>query len=397
MTAVPRLRLPNELLHMVCSLASQSDLPSLALVDKTCNEICTPLLYRTINLYEYDTAQKCVRTLAADPSTLFLKRNLASLVRTFLLQSSCHEALPGQPHPTFDTLLIESVSRMSNIQTLRCMEARDCSIHIWAQLLLKPRPAIRSIELLLIMSSNSPRTARMEQLFRQILSRRFPVPRLSELKLHVPLELTPSMIAIFRAVITCCAATLRSLSVTTLKRALFQLIVPPLSTLPALQYLEIQAQALQIPEFGHLSTVQSLCVRQTMWQMRDDFVVPPTHWPALRELSCFPDLVSAFLPPEAETQRPICALRLSDAAYKHNGGDYSPDMTPYWRDNLDAVSYATYSTMPLLHFAFQANKLNIKRFEKLLPYIPSIESIVLILTSSPKPVSPSLSPTPTHR
>lgn len=232
----------------------------------------------------------------------------------------------------------------------------------------------------------------MEQLFRQILSRRFPVPRLSELKLHVPLELTPSMIAIFRAVITCCAGTLRSLSVTTLKKALFQLIVPPLSKLPALQYLEVQAQALQIPEFGHLSTVQSLCVRQTMWQMRDDFVVPSTHWPALRELSCFPDLVSAFLPPEAETQRPICALRLSDAAYKHNGGDYSTDMTPYWRDNLDAVSYATYSTMPLLHFAFQADKLNIKRFEKLLLYIPSIESIVLILTSSPKPVSPSRTP-----
>ncbi|KAI0365144.1 hypothetical protein BV20DRAFT_1028597 [Pilatotrama ljubarskyi] len=385
MAAVPRSPLPTELLHIITSLVTHQDLPAVALANKLCNEICTPLLYRTIHLYDYSTARQCVRTLASDPSALSFRRDLACLVREFFLHSSCHSAEPFARDPVFDALLVRSAASMSNVQVLECTEPRECSLLVLLALLANGHRALRSIETSLLWSSTSPTEDPHERAFHQLASRRSAMPRLTLLKVHVPIELSPSMATVLHNMITSSSDTMRTLSITTHHNAVLQAIIPPLSMWHALRKLEVYADALRISGFGYLSQVKSLSIIDSISLPRDGFLVPPTHWPVLEELGCSLGLVPSFLPPQAEAPRPIHTIRLSYATYEHNGGWYDPDFTPSWRESLYALTYAQHSAVPLKHFNFQVEKLNIRRFELFLPYLRDVETIVIVIVDCPTP------------
>ncbi|KAI0355258.1 hypothetical protein OH77DRAFT_355369 [Trametes cingulata] len=383
MAAFPRLSLPTELLHTIMSLVRHDDLPALALANKLCNEICTPILYQAVDLYDYSAARKCLSTLTSHPSTLSFCRDLACLVRSFRLHTSCHTAEPFTNDPVFDDLLVRSVARMSNLRALECTESRECGLLVLLELLGAERLALKRIEISLVWSSLLPTEDEYERAFLQLVNRRVAMPRLTELHVHAPINLSPSLATVLHRMIASSSETLRKLSVTMGNRTVLPTIVPPLSTWHSLQQLEIYADALQLPGFGHLALVKSLSIIDTVSPPPDGFVVPATHWPVLEELACFPEWVPYFLPPQAETRRPIHTIRLSYALYEHNGGSYSPDNTPLWKDSLHALAHTRYSAVSLKHFIFQVDKLNVERFERMLPYLREVESIAIVIVTCP--------------
>lgn len=74
-----------ELIGTIGTFVRPIDLPSFALVDKTCNTYATPHLYHTIVLshLKFVRALSCTWTLASPPGTHAFGRDLATLVHHF--------------------------------------------------------------------------------------------------------------------------------------------------------------------------------------------------------------------------------------------------------------------------------------------------------------------------
>ncbi|KAI0628913.1 hypothetical protein C8Q77DRAFT_1067174 [Trametes polyzona] len=392
MTASSRPRLPTELVHIICSLTRKSDLPAVALASKLFNEMCTPLLYRTIDLYAYANAQKCAITLASAPSKLAFGRDLGPLVHSLVIHGSCFEftGVPLGFDPRVDALWALTIRRMPNLRTFRCLvPTRPRGIYLLTMLLANPPPSLRVLDLVLSYAVDFPQfPVPVERVFQRLLITPPVIPQLSEFSLFLPTgSLTANVDHVLHTLLASSANTLRTLRITSsTHRDAFQAISPPLSLLPAIQTLSLHTSSLIKPGMGHMSMLRALRVYNTFYMHYRDAVLSPAAWPALEDLTCDPDTLHMFLNPDLEPdqRRPISTLRLSHVVYEHNGGDDgNVDIVPRWRDVLEALELVEFSATPLKHLAFSVTKLKIHRFELLLPIIGGLESMVVSFSVSP--------------
>ncbi|KAI0628910.1 hypothetical protein C8Q77DRAFT_1161932 [Trametes polyzona] len=389
----PRPRLPTELLHMVCSLVTRkSDLLALARADKTCNEICTPLLYRTIIISGCHLTQKCVETLASDPSRLFLGRDLASFVHTFLIERCCRESEPYGVHRDFDNLLLQSVRRMPNLRAFQYPEIRLRAVELLGQILSNSPRKLRLLHMPLIYLPEAfPDIALQERVFEQLVITPPAITQLSELSLYFPDKLPQPMVTVLRGLLLSSARTMTRLRITSYApHETMEAIIPPLRTFPALKDFDIQAEYLAaIPALGHHSKLRSIRVYNSVSSEQSHFALPSISWPELEELECELEVVSLFLPysRNSDHRRPISTLRLCGTKYTREGGhNWCNDcLAPSWDDNLRAINSVWYSAVPLKHLSFSVEKLKPRHIKWLPRYIQQLETLVIAVSKSPLP------------
>ncbi|KAI9069779.1 hypothetical protein FKP32DRAFT_1586620 [Trametes sanguinea] len=374
------------MLFHICSYLKHSDLPEFALVDKLCNEICTPLLYRNVRLLYPRTVVSCLKTLATDPARLSFGRDLAALVHHFIISDYWRMSLgpTDVDPPDYEELLLGSLRLMSNVRTVSCMESLR-GLGILEPLLSTPHQAVESVE----MRIGTIATSVLSEELRGRLQQPDPLlPKLSNFNIHIGGSQTSKDIFLIRDFIASHAETIRQLAMLSLSTTLFKAVIPGLlSSLPGLQHLEVNVDQLYEPGFGRMSSVKSLTIRD--FNLGNALTrqprLPDTHWPTLEELVCSPWMVHAFLDEFVEPRRPISTLRMDFVTYDRDYGDLVLDFCPMWRDIFRAVGATCYSAVPLKHLCFQALSSHLQRFNKLLPYLEKLESLIVALTENPTP------------
>ncbi|KAL7282835.1 hypothetical protein ACG7TL_002248 [Trametes sanguinea] len=368
---------------MLCLFLEHSDLPSFALVDKLCNEMCTPILYRTVRLLYRRAASSCLRTLAADPGTLSFGRDLAALVRDFFLAehwSAETNSIYGDP-PDFQKHLVASLERMTNVRTLRC-KAYLRGLGVLSHLLTTPRPNLTAVELWAI--NSYPYDEGLEKLEGRRAGAEV-LPQLTEIVLHVSGAPTPAAMSLLHSFIASHANAIVHLGVVSPVIEFVKALIPSLASFPALQHLEVTTDEIFTPGFGHMSPVKSLIVRNyNPSNMPRSPKIPDTHWPMLESLACPLQLVRCFLPPQRRAGRPISTLRLDFVAYEQDYGDATINYAPDWPYIYGPISYVSHSAVPLKHLHLQVHSGHLQGFVKMLLYLPKLESLVVALAESPR-------------
>ncbi|KAI0665404.1 hypothetical protein C8Q78DRAFT_1084003 [Trametes maxima] len=377
-----RSRLPPELLCIISSLSRHADLPALALVNSVLNGIATPLIYRTIHLHDYSTALKCLSTLALGKGLGTFGRDLTALVRSFFLHDSCRAIQHTGPGAGFENLLAVAVLRMKNLESLR---TEDYGLKVLLALLLGPHPALHTLELMLFAPFNPLGVDDTVGYLNRLMGCQGTLPQLLDLRVHIANLRHANLTIILRNMIAPRANNLRCLSLTTQVGGFFLPTVSSLA-LPSLERVEIGISELKDPNLRFGTSVRALAIHEPMLTLREnDYILPDDVCPLLEDLSCLPSTVSSFLPPRAHVRRPIHTLRLSSASYDRHLTEHSMDFVPQWREVSTAISYTAYSAAPLKHLFFQVGELRIQRLKTMLQYLQHLESLVLVLMTSPKP------------
>ncbi|KAL7282837.1 hypothetical protein ACG7TL_002250 [Trametes sanguinea] len=376
-------RLPADLTLAVCLYLEHSDLPSFALADKLCNEICTPILYRKVRLLYRRAVESCLRTLAADPGTLSFGRDLAALVKDFFL-SEHWRADRGSGHvdpQDIQELLFASLERMTNVRTVKCKEYFT-GLGILDPLLATPHPNVKSLDLRMCILDTPDLIS--EVLEERLTDADILLPQLTGFNLRIDKSPTPEVTSLLHDLIASRANAIDHLGVVTANSRFVEAVIPSLASFPALQHLEVATSHLLTPGFGRMTTVKSLTVRDlTINNFPHRPNIPDTHWPMLESLACPLRLVPFFLPPHTSAGRPISTLGLDFVSYEQDYGDASINYSPRWADILAAIRCVGRSAVPLKHLHLQAQPDHLKRFAQMLPYIQKLETLVVALTESP--------------
>ncbi|OSC96848.1 hypothetical protein PYCCODRAFT_1399756 [Trametes coccinea BRFM310] len=375
-------RLPGDLLSMLCSFLEHSDLPSFALVDKLHNEICTPILYRTVRLLYRSAVESCLRTLAADPETLSFGRDLAALVQDFFLSEHWRADGGSGPANIQDTreLLLASLERMTNVRTVRCKEPLT-GLGILGPLLATPHPNLKSLDMRMCILETPDLT--LTELEERLSDADLPLPQLTAFTVRIDHLPTPEVTSFLHHLIASRADAIDHLGLVTANSNFVGAVIPSLALLPVLQHLEVATSQLVVPGFGHMTTVKSLTVRDLVSHFSHLPNIPDIHWPMLESLACPLRIVPFLLPGHTSARRPISTLRLNFVSYEQDYGDASIDYSPRWTDILAAIRCVGRSAVPLKHLHLQAQPDHLKRFAQMLPYIPKLETLVVALTESP--------------
>ncbi|KAI0761513.1 hypothetical protein BD413DRAFT_590063 [Trametes elegans] len=214
------------------------------------------------------------------------------------------------------------------------------------------------------------------------------LPKLSVCKLYLPRGVPAIVSFAIRTLLASSSSVIHTLTVTTRDPADAQSIIPLplLSRLPVLKHLEIEASMLLVRDFGCGSALRSLAVNEHILTTTGDApALPSDSWPLLEELACSPELITSFLPEQDEPRRPIHTLRLCNVTYERNGGQHSMYYTPPWKGIVWAVEHTVYSAVPFKHLTFQVDGMSVTVLRELLPYLRTLETLVIVDMSSPDP------------
>ncbi|KAI9069780.1 hypothetical protein FKP32DRAFT_1640455 [Trametes sanguinea] len=379
-----RYRLPADVRAMISVYLEHSDLPSFALADKLCNEISTPRLYRTVRLLYSGAVESCLKTLAAKPETLSFGRDLAALVQDFFLSEHWRsDREPGHVDlPDFQELLLESLERMTNVRTVKCMES-FVGLGILDPLLATPHPALKSVDLQMLIYAKH-RGLISDNLKDRLAAGDVLLPQLTEFNLRVDGSPTHEVKSLLHDLISPRASAIVRLGVVSSDSKFVEAIIPSFSSFPALQHLDVATSQLSMPGFGHMTPLKSLAARNLVLSCCPHLPnLPDTHFPMLESLGCTLDQVPFFFPRRTNARRPISTLRLNFVTYERDYGTAALDYSPTWANILAAIRCVDHSAVPLKHLHFQAQAEHLKRFTQLLPYLPSLETLVVAFTESP--------------
>ncbi|KAI0657081.1 hypothetical protein C8Q70DRAFT_919959 [Cubamyces menziesii] len=378
------LSLPTELLHIICSHLRRLDLPTFALVNTACNEICTPLLYRNIRIFDCSAAVQLSHTLR-QPQNLFGRR-LPTLVRTFWVCDrvsliSLHDATNDE----LDNYITFSIANMPNLETLR-YRAGGPGWRTFAALLLRPHPRLKSVDITIwihdgILNEVEQKCA--------VWEKKLPaLPSLTDLSVYALSPLPPRILAVMGGILAAQSHAVTKFSFVCNGRMSISSVAPSLSTLPALQHLEVKIDEIRAPGFGHMSHIKSLSIVENfITPGPSDIILSPTQWPMLEKLVCDPSTVSIFLPVSSlsEHRRPIHTLQLNDVTYEHNWGRIPSGHTSSWKETIVAVARTNYSAAALRHLHCEVYDLEPQHLRRLASLLNHLETFVIAVTNKALP------------
>ncbi|KAI0328042.1 hypothetical protein GY45DRAFT_1436497 [Cubamyces sp. BRFM 1775] len=372
------LRLPPELLHIICSYLRRPDLPVFALVNKSCNEICTPLLYRDIRIFEQWAAVRLVRTLCS-PGLSFGRR-LSTLIRTFWISDTSRVVGRGATGDQLDHLINKSIAHMSNLETLRYRSERP-GWRTFLALISRPHPRLRSLDITIWVHDGI--LVNVQKACTVLETIPLPLPQLTELAVFAYHVVPHGILSIIGKILSSRCNAITKLSFICFGEVDLSPISPALAYLPALRHLEVKVNQLSAPEIQQMSHVKSISIHEKFLSfVAPDISLQPSQWPTLEVLVCHPEMVPLFLPENAspEHRRPIHTLQINAVTYERNWGEVVVDYTPDWSDTLAAVAHTSFSASPLKHLSFQTYDLKPRHLRRLAPYLGNLESLVVAVT-----------------
>ncbi|KAH9893490.1 hypothetical protein C8Q73DRAFT_791340 [Cubamyces lactineus] len=385
--------LPHELLNIIGQETAAEVLHSLLLTSKNINDALTPLLYASISLYDYKTARKCTNTLAKEPQEHYAQRDLAAYVRSFTVRFDEFGLKQGR-RARFARSLEGALSRMSGLQHI----AFDCvyfgTPKVFIALGNGASRTLRSFSFKPDRPAWWPDGSEADALD----SFRPTFPELEAVALTLPSYVPPAWRASFQHVLDSRGSHLRRLVIGDENAPSVGPLFPSPGAWSALQELVLtvgttpQAFAGFPPGLNvrKLTLETSLGIPQS--HSADDIVVldpiPAYLFPNLEYLACAYQLLPAFLPAGAPTQRPLRTVHLNKAYYDPNGGAHDSYMqsrnVPEWLNVRKVLECLSRSAGPVVDLAFHIDWFDAKTLPvELVDYIQSIERLVIVLSMEP--------------
>ncbi|KAH9888795.1 hypothetical protein C8Q73DRAFT_166299 [Cubamyces lactineus] len=394
-TAITLSALPTELLCIIAQTSTTADFLSLLLANKEINGALTPLLYASITLKIYAVAQKCTDTLANDPTTNYDGRDLAACVRSFTVDFQ-HYGMFGEWRVRFRSSLETALGRMSGLQHFTFYSAYFGTPRTFMTAMRAAASTLRTLGFRPDENVwwEDETDAHVFDDFRPEF------PELTSIALTLFDDLAQPWYTFFEYLLASRSPYLRTLSISDYWQ---QLTLGPLlrttAAWPALEELTlvILNSNFSIADLPPAPNVRRLTI-DTLFKApgkaRVRVPIPdsiPAHlFPNLEHLTCPYQLLPAFLPQDAEMQRPIRTVRLDPPYYDPNrrakwaSSRFTDWPLPQWADVRNGLSSLPRSTGPVVDLSFCVDGLDAKTFgSELNRTVRTLERLFIALHRDP--------------
>lgn len=376
--------LPVELLCIIGCTSTPSDLAALLLANKTLNEHLTPTLYASVDIQYYNHAQSSIRTLSAEPSTLAFGRDLAALVRSFSLRYEYYGNPTGKSK--LARRLSRAVGRMTSLQHFTLVADNMCTPNVCAALTRSAAPTLCTLTITTNLQSGWADGSDAGAL-RDV---RTVFPELNSVSLTISEE--APWLDFLQRILTSGTGRLRNLSLNCTSASLLSSLQSHTPVCAHLQELELGVLDGPLDTLPSMPNVRKLTLPSSIEaDAPAQLVLPPDAFPALEVLACPYQLLPIFLPDNAQTQRPIRAVRLNNASYDEAGGigDFDRyESYPQWEELLAVLRCLSRSAGPVTDLSFYVDWFDASAFgEDLAPYAATLERLVVVLRQDPGRVS----------
>ncbi|KAI0351366.1 hypothetical protein OH77DRAFT_1429911 [Trametes cingulata] len=379
----PFSTLPVELLHSISRLSDAAELRSLLLVNRHLNEVLTPLLYNTIHIEDSVTAQKCIRTLSRDRSELACGRDLPTLVRD-LEVSFNHWGMPAGPKTKLARRLSRALGRMTNLQHLVFTAAYFCSPKAFAAIAHAAAPSLRSLKL----------TPQSEQHWADssepsVLDGIRPTfSELSSVTFSMWDDMPLCWMDLLKHILTDRAAHLREITIKDYHRLHLSRLFRNSPAWSSLVELTLEVRSVPFDLLPATPNVRTLSISgasggEYSWE---GVAIPPDAFAKLETLECPYQLLPAFLPADAQRQRPIRTVRLDDALYDEDGGegDYAHGAQPDWDDVSKVLSCLPRSAGPVTDLSIYIDWFDAEEcWDDVAQHLTTLERLVIVFFQDP--------------
>ncbi|RDX41905.1 hypothetical protein OH76DRAFT_1489093 [Lentinus brumalis] len=378
--------LPVELLRLICDAADRSDLYSIALSNKTWNEIATPALYSTIDLQVFHAIYLCVRSLASAPARNAMRRDLAGFVETLSLRDPDSWAgmstFYGKLLSVIGRRLAHALPRMWRLRSITYRIGVADTVPLFTTLVSGAFQYIREVDLELYCPY--PLMGALEA-DSEVSPVAVGVKGLTTLKLYWSGDAYRSTYKSFMSsLLKANYRTLRKLTVLP-DHGPLQPALQSISSFPALKELEAPVYILSMPAFEDTSRIRRLTVE--WWDVVE---LASTTLPNLEEVACTPEQLREFLPEDAQHRRPISTVMLDQVRYERtrSGGEFQceeHEAAHGWDDVLcPALHRLRFSAASLARLGVAAEELSVSALLDLLPLLENLEYLLIVLQNTPR-------------
>ncbi|RDX41909.1 hypothetical protein OH76DRAFT_1411676 [Lentinus brumalis] len=367
---------PVELLQLVCEAADHSTLYSIALSDRTFNELVTPTLYSTIDLQLFSAIYACVRTLALHPSKISFNRDLASLVKTISLHDTTYDVakastLERKHRDVVRRRLAHVVPRMRGLVSFTCRTGIYLTAQTFATLASGTLPFVHSIDIDVDLPRGAPEDGD-EVVTPFALTGR----GLKTLKLNTSRSVVfYKYEALIRSLLEASRDTLQSFSLPYGAESALRSTWPSTPSFPTLRALHVPANFLFQPAFRDTSSIRVLEITRSWTHTR----IAPTLFPNLEEVACSPHDLVLLLPERAQHRRPIRSVTLDGVQYGNPRFYTMPDRLGAQGWHSLAFRALRFSGARLARISFVVPGLTVSFLETLLPIFEELEYLYILL------------------
>ncbi|KAH9857307.1 hypothetical protein C2E23DRAFT_856748 [Lenzites betulinus] len=369
--------LPAELLQTLGDFLAYADLAAVTLVNKSLNEIYIPTLYANISLSHHPSARRCIRTLSADPATLARGRDLAPYVRSFMVAYISYQVSPSNK--------AKSARRLA--RALRRMSGSTyCTPDIYAALGSgSPAATLRSLNIEL----HPPSWTKGCDYPAAVCAALRPIfPELTSITIDARDGVPQEWLTVFSHLFTSRAEHLRAVSFENWNPSIMGSALCDVGVWTSLQELTVELYG---PGLERLPPAPNIRTLNLIWmpakeQELQKVVIPPDAFPHLEVLACPSNVLSAFLPANAQTPRPIRSVRLDGASYdKPQKSLNARQIQTRWQDLRAVLPCLSRSacTVTELEFAMDNIYGQDMDVEELAEFAGSFERLVIMLWTSP--------------
>ncbi|KAI0335700.1 hypothetical protein GY45DRAFT_1316396 [Cubamyces sp. BRFM 1775] len=385
--------LPAELLDAIGQVTRDSDLPSLLLGCKAINHALTPLLYASITPNGFATMQKCADTLAQDPADHYDERDLATFVRSFIVQVQVFKSkreLRARLARSLEGALVRMLG-------LRHFVLDSSHLGTPKMCIALARGPARTLRTLVFRCEDEGRWPD-ESDPNALDGLRPDFPELTSIALSLNDFHLPAWFAFFQHMLTSRAGHLRTLSLNNLDVLTLQPFFLNPGAWSALEELTLNMQrpCISLADLPHAPSVRKLTLDTEFRVPGDPWLtaeipgsIPEHLCPNLEHLACPYQLLPLFLPANAQKPRPIRTVRLNHA-YFDPGGEAEDSFTMYapaWEDVREALSTLPRSAGPVVDLAFYIYNFDAVTFAaEIVDYVKTLERLVIVLYADPRNV-----------
>ncbi|RDX54773.1 hypothetical protein OH76DRAFT_1398168 [Lentinus brumalis] len=370
---------PVELLQLICEAADHSTLYSIALSDRTFNELATPALYSTIDLQLFHAIYACVRTLALPPGKTSFKRDLASLVKTISLHDTSYDVanastLERKQRDVARRRLAHAVPRMRGLRSFICRMCIYLTAGTFTTLANGTLPFVHSIDI----DVDLPRVA-LEDGDGVMMPFAVTDRGLKTLRLETRSSFVSHKYEAFiHALLVASRHTLQSFSLPYGAESGLRSTWPSTPSFPALRELCVPPNLLSQPAFQGTSSIRALVIPRS-WSSAQ---IAPTAFPNLEEVTCSPHELVALLPERAQHRRPIRAVTLEDVQYgvpRFHAMAEHLGIQGWHLVARPALRALRFSGARLARLSFLVSELSVPFLEDLLPLFEELEYLYILL------------------
>ncbi len=383
--------LPPELLLAIGRATRTADLPSLLLINTFYNHFFTgTLLYSSIELRDFKSTRRCLRTLCKAPTDCAFGRNLASLVRSFHAADFPYTRIRGKSFKTLQNMFARVLPRLINVQVFSTQLVRQLSLRALMELLQACPSTLYSLDI------SCTGTRRSDDDLRLISQELPSLPQLTSIKLVGIHEKHPVYIQFLQRLSYTVANHIRTLHLDMLNNEPEIAMLSAAGIFPVLQELKIEGKTFFLPEFPHAAFphLRTLILRgeRFFWQLPSYLAPGPgatryiTHYPELETLCCCARSIPSLFPPDItsrDVSRALHTVELDNPAYILP----TPyvDYVPVTAEEVNtALTLLKRSALPICHLCISVALLGDAAeepdFEEVLPMdMEGLETLVVVI------------------